>query len=40
MIDKKGVETQKGNFIQVWKLRSGRWQIAADLFLPLPAEKS
>jgi len=38
--DKNGVATEKGNFIQVWKLRSGRWQIAADLFLPLPAEKS
>jgi len=40
MLDKNGVEKEKGNFIQVWKLRSGRWQIAADLFLPLPADKS
>lgn len=40
MVDKKGIETEKGSFIQVWKLRSGRWLIAADLFLPLPAEKN
>ena len=39
MLDKNGVETEKGNFIQVWKLRSGKWVIAADMFLPLPAEK-
>ena len=36
MTDKNGVEAEKGNFIQVWKLRSGKWLIAADLFLPLP----
>lgn len=26
--------TEKGNFVQVWKLRGGRWQIAYDVFLP------
>jgi ketosteroid isomerase-like protein len=36
LIDKKGVEKEKGNFVQVWKLRDGKWRIAADLFLPLP----
>ena len=40
MRDKNGVETEKGNFVQVWKLRSGKWVIAADLFLPLPADKN
>ena len=36
LTDQKGVETEKGNFVQVWKLRDGKWQIAVDLFLPLP----
>jgi len=36
LTDRKGVETEKGNFVQVWKLREGKWQIAADLFLALP----
>jgi hypothetical protein len=40
LIDKNGVEAEKGNFVQVWKLRSGKWVIAADLFLPLPAANS
>lgn len=40
MTDKNGVETEKGNFVQVWKLRDGKWQIAADLFLPLPPAQS
>jgi ketosteroid isomerase-like protein len=29
--DKAGVEIERGNFIQVWKLRNGRWLIAADV---------
>ena len=40
LTDKNGLETEKGNFVQVWKLRSGKWIIAADLFLPLPRDKS
>ncbi|HUR97332.1 MAG TPA: nuclear transport factor 2 family protein [Pyrinomonadaceae bacterium] len=36
LTDKNGVEKEKGNFVQVWKLRNGRWQIAADVFIPLP----
>jgi ketosteroid isomerase-like protein len=32
--DKSGVETERGHFIQVWKLRDGKWVIAADLFAP------
>ncbi|MGH9947194.1 MAG: DUF4440 domain-containing protein [Pyrinomonadaceae bacterium] len=29
-------ETEKGNFVQVWKLRNGKWLIAADIFVPIP----
>jgi ketosteroid isomerase-like protein len=34
--DKKGAEVERGNFIQVWKLRGKKWLIAADVFVPLP----
>ncbi len=40
LTDKKGVETEKGNFVQVWMLRDGKWQIVADLFIPLPRSKN
>jgi ketosteroid isomerase-like protein len=40
LFDKKGTEVEKGHFVQVWKLRNGKWQIAADLFIPIPAPKS
>ena len=33
--DKSGAEIERGNFIQVWKLREGKWLIAADLFAPI-----
>jgi ketosteroid isomerase-like protein len=33
--DKSGTEIERGNFIQVWKLREGKWLIAADLFAPI-----
>ena len=33
--DKSGVEIERGNFIQVWKLRGGKWLIAADVFAPI-----
>lgn len=26
--------TENGNFVQIWKLRGGKWQIAFDVFLP------
>jgi ketosteroid isomerase-like protein len=35
LVDKSGVEIEKGNFIQVWKLRNGKWQIAADVLAPV-----
>ena len=31
--------TEKGNFVQIWKLRGGKWQIVLDLFYPIPEEK-
>ena len=34
--DRSGNEKEKGNFVQVWKLRNGKWQIVADVFVPLP----
>ncbi len=32
--DKTGRETQRGNFVQVWKLRKDRWQIVVDALAP------
>ena len=32
--DAKGTEIERGNFVQVWKLRNGKWQIAADVLKP------
>jgi ketosteroid isomerase-like protein len=36
VLDKTGKEIEKGNFVQVWKLRGGKWVIAADILKPLP----
>jgi ketosteroid isomerase-like protein len=27
---------EKGNFMQIWKLRDGKWQIVLDVFNPIP----
>ena len=35
-VDSKGVEIEKGNFVQVWKFRDGKWRIVADVLVPLP----
>lgn len=37
--DKSGAEIERGNFIQVWKLRGGKWLIAADMFVPITKGK-
>jgi ketosteroid isomerase-like protein len=37
--DKNGQVIEKGNFLQVWKLRGGKWQIVFDAFVPAPPEK-
>lgn len=35
ILDKNGKETEKGNFVQIWKLRDGKWQIVLDIFTPV-----
>ena len=37
--DKNDKPVEKGNFLQVWKLRGNRWEIVLDAFVPIPAEK-
>lgn len=32
--------TEKGNFMQIWKLIGGRWQIVLDIFKPAPPPKT
>jgi ketosteroid isomerase-like protein len=34
LADKNGKEIEKGNFVQIWKLRGGSWQIVLDIFTP------
>ncbi|MEO7674459.1 MAG: hypothetical protein ABIU09_10340 [Pyrinomonadaceae bacterium] len=36
LLDKSGVETEAGNFVQVWKFINGKWKITADVCVPLP----
>ena len=36
--DKNDKPLEKGNFLQVWKLRGNRWEIVLDAFVPIPAE--
>jgi hypothetical protein len=38
--DKNDKPIEKGNFLQVWKLRGNRWEIVLDAFVPIPAEKN
>lgn len=33
-IDKSGID-ERGNFVQVWKLKDGKWRIVADLWSPI-----
>lgn len=37
--DKNGFLVGNGYFLQVWKLREGRWQIVFDLWMPTPLVK-
>ncbi|MEJ7847583.1 MAG: nuclear transport factor 2 family protein [Pyrinomonadaceae bacterium] len=34
--NKTGTKIERGNFVQVWKLRGEKWQIVADVFVPIP----
>ena len=36
IVDKEGKEIEGGNFVQVWKLRKGKWLIAADALIASP----
>lgn len=36
IVDKDGNEIEGGNFVQVWKLRKGKWLIAADVLIASP----
>ena len=36
LVDPKGAEIGRGNFVQVWKLRKGKWLIAADVWVVIP----
>lgn len=36
IVDKAGKEIEGGNFVQVWKLRKGRWLIAAEMLVASP----
>lgn len=36
IVDKAGKEVEGGNFVQVWKLRKGKWLIAADVLIASP----
>ena len=38
IVDKAGKEIEGGNFVQVWKLRKGKWMIAADVLIASPKE--
>ena len=39
MTDEKGAEMERGNFVQVWRLRNKKWVIVADILIPLPVKK-
>ena len=35
LTDEKGAELERGNFVQVWRLRNKKWLIVADVLIPL-----
>lgn len=36
IVDRTGVESERGNYVQIWRLRGGKWQIVADILVPVP----
>jgi hypothetical protein len=34
--DSAGKIIEKGNYMQIWKLKGGRWKIVLDIFKPVP----
>ncbi|MGI8883487.1 MAG: hypothetical protein ACR2IA_04490 [Pyrinomonadaceae bacterium] len=39
-LTKKDNTTEKGNFVQVWKLRGGKWLLVMDVFVPTAGNQS
>ncbi len=39
MTARDGGQAEKGSFVQIWRVIDGKWKIAADVLLPLPAEQ-
>lgn len=35
LVDKSGTESERGHFVQVWRLRGGKWLIAAEAWVPM-----
>lgn len=35
-VTKSDGTAEKGNFVQIWKLRGGKWQLVMDVFVPVP----
>ncbi|CAN5509953.1 hypothetical protein BH10ACI1_BH10ACI1_03720 [soil metagenome] len=38
IVDKDDKPIETGNFLQVWKLRGGKWQLVFDVFVPNPTK--
>lgn len=36
-IAKNGKIVENGNFLQIWKLKAGKWQLVLDIYKPIPA---
>ena len=34
----KNRSTEKGNSLQIWKFRNGKWRMVLDLYAPIPTE--
>lgn len=34
LLDKKGKEFERGNFVQVWRFREGAWKLVSEVFVP------
>ncbi|HEX8288089.1 MAG TPA: nuclear transport factor 2 family protein [Pyrinomonadaceae bacterium] len=38
-LTKKDNSAEQGNFVQIWKLRGGKWQLVMDVFILVPPDK-
>lgn len=39
LVSDSGTTLERGNFVHVWKLIGGRWQIVAEVLIPIPEKK-